>query len=194
MKLGDVAIVRSGLVLSRKQARGTIEMKYPLINLRSINPEGYIDLEEIDIFEASELLSTEYLTRAGDLIIRLSTPYTAVLIDEKTTGMVVSSNFVIIRTDEDVLLPEYLFWLMNTSKVKRRIFESATTNMLSAIKPKYFTDLEISFLNLENQKIIAEMNKLALNETRILRQLADKKGRYYDLLIDQAYREMKRGN
>ena len=194
MKLGDVAIVRSGLVLSRKQARGTIEMKYPLINLRSINPEGYIELEEIDIFEASELLSNEYLTRAGDLIIRLSTPYTAVLIDEKTTGMVVSSNFVIIRTDEDVLLPEYLFWLMNTSKVKRRIFENATTNMLSAIKPKYFADLEISLLNLENQRKIAEMNKLALNETGILRQLADEKGRYYDLIIDQVYREMKRGN
>ena len=194
MKLGDVATVRSGLVLSRKQARGTIEMKYPLINLRSINPEGYIELEEIDIFEASELLSNEYLTRAGDLIIRLSTPYTAVLIDEKTTGMVVSSNFVIIRTDEDVLLPEYLFWLMNTSKVKRRIFENATTNMLSAIKPKYFADLEISLLNLENQRKIAEMNKLALNETGILRQLADEKGRYYDLIIDQVYREMKRGN
>ena len=45
MKLGDIATVRSGLVLSRKQAREPSDIKYPLLNLRSINAGGYIEID-----------------------------------------------------------------------------------------------------------------------------------------------------
>lgn len=38
------------------------------------------------------------------------------------------------------------------------------------------------------------MNELALKETKLLRQLADEKERYYSLLIDRVYKEMERGN
>ena len=106
--------VRSGLVLSRKLARENPVQRYRLLNLRSITPEGYIDLKEADVFDAKETLPREYLSQVGDIVIRLSAPYTAVLIDEESEGMVVSSNFVIVRTDPQVLLPDYLYWLLNT--------------------------------------------------------------------------------
>ena len=47
MKLGDMALVRSGLVLGRKQAREKTECRYPLLNLKSIHPSGYIDTTPI---------------------------------------------------------------------------------------------------------------------------------------------------
>ena len=101
MKLGELATVRSGLVLSRKQARkgAPVKMRYPLLSFRAIHPNGYIDMEQLDGFDAAEQLSPEYLTQIGDVIIRLTSPYTAVLIDEASAGMVVSSNFVIIRVE-----------------------------------------------------------------------------------------------
>ena len=106
MKLGELATVRSGLVLSRKQAHkgAPIKMRYPLLSFRAIHPNGYIDMEQLDGFDAAEQLSPEYLTQIGDVIIRLTSPYTAVLIDEASAGMVVSSNFVIIRVDRSRLL------------------------------------------------------------------------------------------
>ena len=110
MKLQDLASVRSGLVLSRKQAKESSEYRYPLINLRCIQQEGTIQLKEADIYEAKEPLKEEYLSQSGDIIVRLTAPYTAVLIDETTSGMVVSSNFVVIRVEDKSLLPEYLFW------------------------------------------------------------------------------------
>lgn len=194
MKLGNIATVRSGLVLSRKQAREVSDIRYPLLNLRSINSGGYIDVKQLDVFIAAEYLSPEYLSQDGDVIIRLSAPYTAVLIDEATSGMVVSSNFVIIRADRNELLPEYLYWLINTPKVKRSIYENTSSNMLGAIKAKYFSDFEVPFLPIAKQQQIAAMNELALKETRLLRKLADEKERYYSLLIDRTYKEMKRGN
>lgn len=193
MKLGNIAAVRSGLVLSRKQAREAPGIKYPLLNLRSFNPGGYIDADQLDIFDASEYLSLDYLSQAGDVILRLSAPYTAVLIDEVTAGMVVSSNFVIIRVDRKELLPEYLFWLLNTPKVKRSIYENTSSNMLGAIKAKYFSDFEVPELSLLEQRQIADLNALAMKETMLLRRLAEEKKRYYGLLIDHTHKELKRG-
>ena len=120
MKLGELATVRSGLVLSRKQARkGTpVKMQYSLLSFRAIHPNGYIDMEQLEDFDAAEQLSPEYLTQVGDVIIRLTSPYTAVLINEASAGMVVSSNFVIIRVDRSRLLPGYLVWLINTPKIR----------------------------------------------------------------------------
>ena len=194
MKLGNSATVRSGLVLSRKQAREPSNIRYPLLNLRSIHPGGYIEADQLDVFDAAEYLSPEYLSQVGDVIVRLTAPYTAILIDEATAGIVISSNFVIIRADRRALLPGYLFWLINTPTVKRSIYENTSSNMLGAINARYFSDFEVPLLPVTEQQQIAAMNELALKETKLLRQLADEKERCYGLLIDRAHKEMKRGN
>ena len=194
MKLGEIATVRSGLVLSRKQAREPSNIRYPLLNLRSINPRGYIEAEQLDVFDAIEALSPEYLSQVGDVIVRLTAPYTAILVDRVTAGMVISSNFVIIRADRRELLPEYLFWLINTPKIKRSIYESTSSNMLGAVKAKFISDFDVPLLPIAKQQQIAAMNELMLKETKLLRQLADEKERYYGRLIDRAHKEMKRGN
>lgn len=183
--LGDVAEVRSGLVLARKQALGISAFAYKLLTLRSIRSNGYVDVKQLDVFHAVEDLQLCYLSQVGDVIIRLSAPYTAVFVDESTAGMVVSSNFVIIRADRNELLPEYLFWLLNTPKVKRSIYENATSNMLGAVKAKYFSGLELPVLPLAKQQQIADINALALKEAKLLRNLAEQKERYYSFMIDR---------
>ena len=108
--------------------------------------------------------------------------------------MVVSSNFVIIRAEKQEILPEYLVWLLNTSQIKRDIYENSSSNMLSAIKAKYFSELDIVLPPIHEQQKLAMMNELAKKESRLLRKLSHEKRRYYDLLIDRVYNEMKRGN
>ena len=192
MKLGEIASVRSGLVLSRKLARENPVQRYRLLNLRSITPEGYIDMNETDVFDAKETLPGEYLSQVGDIVIRLSAPYTAVLIDEETEGMVVSSNFVIVRTDPQVLLPEFLYWLLNTSEVKHRMFENSSSNMLGAVKPKFFADYEITPLPISEQQRIAAIYSLAKKESRLIQQLVKAKEKYYEIILRNTYNEFKR--
>lgn len=194
MKLGEIASVRSGLVLSRKLARENPAQRYRLLNLRSITPEGYIDMNETDVFDAKEPLPREYLSQVGDIVIRLSAPYTAVLVDEESEGMVVSSNFVIVRTDPQELLPEFLYWLLNTSEVKHRMFENSSSNMLGAVKPKFFADYEITPLPIPEQQKIAAINALAKAESKLLRQLANAKEQYYEAILRNTFNEIKRSN
>lgn len=194
MKLGDVAQVRSGLVLARKQARGRSEYRYPLLNLKCIHPNGYVDTSLCEVFDAVEYLNSEYLTHKGDVVIRLTIPYTAVLITDDLEGYVIPSSFVVVRTNRSVLLPEYLIWLLNSQKVKKQIYEGAVSNMLGAVKPRYFAEFELIDLPLSRQSILAELNQLAHRETQLLAQLAAEKEKYYDYVLNQVYVDMRRGN
>lgn len=192
MKLGEIATVRSGLVLSRKLARDNPVQRYRLINLRSITADGYIDLNETDVFDAKETLPGEYLSQVGDIVIRLSAPYTAVLIDAESEGMVISSNFAIVKTDPKTLLPEYLYWLLNTPEVKHRMFESSSSNMLGAVKPRFFSEYEITPLSIAEQQRIADIYSLAKKESGLIQQLVKAKEKYYEIILRNTYNEFKR--
>ena len=194
MKLGSVAQVRSGLVLARKQARGRTEYRYPLLNLKCIHPNGYIDTALCEMFDSVEYLNPEYLTHKGDVVIRLTVPYTAVLITDELEGYVIPSSFVVVRTDRSIVIPEYLLWLLNSQQVKQRIYESAVSNMLGAVKPRYFAEYELEELPITRQRMIAELNRLAKQEVQLLEKLAAEKAKYYNNVIAHVHNEIKRGN
>ena len=194
MKLGSVAQVRSGLVLARKQARGRTEYRYPLLNLKCIHPNGYIDTALCEMFDSVEYLNPEYLTHKGDVVIRLTVPYTAVLITDELEGYVIPSSFVVVRTDRSIVLPEYLPWLLNSQQVKQRIYESAVSNMLGAVKPRYFAEFEMEEISISHQQILADLNQLAKREAQLLAKLAAEKERYYNHILNQVFTDMKRGN
>lgn len=192
MNLGTVATIRSGLVLSRKLSREISSYRYPLLNLRAIHPDGYILPDSLEVFYATEPLRQDYLTQQGDIIIRLSIPYTAILIDASMAGIVVSSNFAIIRLNQDYILPEYLLWLLSTTDIKKKIYESSSANMLSAVRPTFFAELEVLLLPLADQEKIAKLNLLAKQEIQLLKKLADEKERYYVAVIEHAQKNMRR--
>ncbi len=193
MKLETIATVRSGLVLSRKLSKTPTAYRYPLLNLRCVNPKGEIDQSQLDVFHATEPLAPEYLSHVGDVVVRMSIPYTAVLIDEDTAGMVISSNFIIIRVHRQ-LCPGYLHWLLNTPQIKRNFYENTGGNMLGAVKSRHVSELELELPSLENQEKLAAMYQLSLREARLLHQLAGEKALYHALLLERAHHEMKRGN
>jgi restriction endonuclease S subunit len=158
-----------------------------------VRNDGTVDRTLCDVFFSIEYLNPEYLTHTGDVVIRLTAPYTAVLIDADIEGYVIPSSFIVVRTDSNVLLPEYLAWLLNSQVSKRQIFDGAATNMLDGIKPRCFAEIDIDLLPIEQQYAISSLSKLAQRETQLLCDLAAEKNRYYDYMINKMYNEMKRG-
>ena len=193
MKLKDIAMVRTGLVTKRKLAteESSERIKYNQLTLRSILPSGYVNRDMMEEYISCERLKTEYLARKDDVIVRLSSPYTAVLIDEEMEGSVVPSHFIIIRCDKSKILPSYLFWILNTEDIKNKISMSTGTNALGTIKPSFFNEIEIYKMTMENQNRISKMNILAKKEKLLLEKLAHKKEMYYSELINQIQKEMR---
>ena len=194
MKLEKLSTVRSGLVLGRKLSKDPSEHRYPLLNLRSIQPNGTIDASLCEVFYATEYLNPEYLTHEDDIVIRLTAPYTAVLITADLEGYVIPSSFIVVRARKDVLLPEYLVWLLNSQLSKKQIYDGAATNMLGGIKPRFFAEIDVDPLPVEQQRAIARLSILAQRETQLLNDLAAEKGKYYDYAINKIYNKMRRGN
>lgn len=194
MKLEKLATVRSGLVLGRKLSKDSSEHRYPLLNLRSIQSGGTIDVSSCEVFNATEYLNPEYLTHEDDIVIRLTAPYTAVLITADLEGYVIPSSFIVVRARKDVLLPEYLVWLLNSQLSKKQIYDGAATNMLGGIKPRFFAEIDIDPLPVEQQRSIAKLSVLAQRETQLLNDLAAEKEKYYDYAINKIYNKMRRGN
>lgn len=187
-KLSDCAEIRTGLILSRKFSREKSKNRYPLLNLKSFNDDATLNLQLLDVFDSTEALNYDYLTHIGDVIVRTSSPYTAILIDEKTSEMVVSSNFVIIRCDKKQLLPDYLYWYLNTSEIKKDIFVNSAGNMLAAIKPQYFCDMNLILPDLKEQRKIARINLIAKRELELLSQLREEKEKYYQACLEKLYK------
>ena len=186
-QLKDLAMIRGGLVLMRKQAEVTGKKKvhrYSALNLKSVTDDIRIDPETLAVYDAAENLDERYLTAVNDIVVRLSQPYTAVLITNETKGLVFSSNFVVLRIKEDeTLLPEYLFWLLNTPEIKRDIQRNSAKNMLGAIRSSYYSDLTVSLPPIERQRKIGAYYLLARRELALLRDMARDKERYYNLRL-----------
>ena len=144
-----------------------LDGKFTLTSVPNV-AKAVLIVRYVGMEEAKEPLKEEYLSQSGDIIVRLTAPYTAVLIDETTSGMVVSSNFVVIRVEDKNLLPEYLFWLLNTEKIKRKIYENATSNMLGAVNARFLADFDLTLLSVENQHKISQFNLLAKRECQLL--------------------------
>ncbi|MCK4491988.1 MAG: hypothetical protein KAU03_05145, partial [Candidatus Altiarchaeales archaeon] len=85
MKLINMSEVQTGLVLVRKKADASDKdaNKYNVLTLKSFEPRGWLNERELNVFLSKEKLENKYLTKKGDIIIRLTTPYTAICMNDK---------------------------------------------------------------------------------------------------------------
>lgn len=195
MNLGEIADIRSGLVLSRKQARADSPqaIRYHQLSLRAVKAEGEIAPAELEPYFAKEPLSMDYLTQPNDIVVRLTAPYTAVLIDDTTRNLVITSNFVVIRIRGTELVPGYLYWYLNTPKAKRQIYQNTTKSMISSVNARYFCRLELQLPSPEIQRQMESLRLLAQQELRLLRKLEVEKRSCYEAMLEQMNHAQRKG-
>ncbi|MEE1265812.1 MAG: hypothetical protein UHH87_05945 [Akkermansia sp.] len=185
--LNGFASVRSGLVLSRKKSKGGEGELYALLTLRSVKEEGVLDMSAVDMYVSTCVLPSVYQTAVGDVVVRLTWPYSAVLIDEQSSGMLVSSHFVIIRPDREKLNPGYLHWVLNRQSTRRLIYENTSANMLNAVRPQFFSELKISLPPMVEQRKIAELQLLTRRERILQEMLMQERSNLAKVLTEKIY-------
>ncbi len=187
IKLNQLSEIRTGLILSRKQSKIKTEFYYKQLTLKSISDNGYIATDFLEDFYGIEPLNTEYLTKMGDIIVRLSTPYTAVLIDEDTENFVIPTHFAIVRANKNIVSTEYLYWFLNSEIVKKEYLKNNTSNMIGAIRPLFIGEIEIKLPTIDEQIKVGKFNLLTKKEQYLLRKLEEEKSIYTKLLLENLY-------
>lgn len=198
MILEDVATIRTGVVTTRKKAseNDPITYRYKLLNLKCASSAGYLDLQYIEELPTIESLKSEYFTQMDDIIVRLSTPYTAIMITkEEWCGYLVPSHFAIIRVDKNIASPEYILWILKRESTRQKILQNISgSGAFGTINSKFFNSLTIRNLPLSKQQIIGQMQILSEKEQELLYKLIQQKEIYNKLLVDKIYNSVKRGN
>ncbi len=189
--IGSLAEIGVGLVLRRKQADLESGSKhlYESLTLKSFNPQGWIEKEYLDSFESSEILEDRYLSVKGDVIIKLTPPYTAVAITDDTSGYVVPSQFIIIRISDKDLNSEYLALYLNSEKTKKHILITATGMTVPMIKTGTLKNFEVPILSASRQEKISEISRLIIKERHLLDKMVSEKEKYYQALTEAIIKE-----
>ena len=196
MVIGEVALIRTGIVVSRLK-KETIQSQtsyYKVLNLKAVADEGYIIKENIEETERPYIEKENCFTQMGDILVRLSSPYTAVMIKEKELcDLVIPSHFAVIRVDKTKAIPEYVYWLLKRDKnIGRIILSSSGSTALGTISSGALANLPMKEISLSKQKAIGELLLLMEREQELLNKLSAKKEQFMKLSLEKIYNEETR--
>ena len=166
-----------------------IGFDYKLLNLRSVNQLGFIEKNCLDDFMSTEKIDDKYLARTGDIVIRLSTPFTAAVIDQDSQGVIITSLFAILRLTTHEVLPDYVAMYLNSEVMKKQYLKDASGSALQMIKTSAIKDYSIKIPTVNKQEQYIEINKLFIRESILLEELIENKKRYNKILMKKLMEE-----
>lgn len=203
MFLKDVANIRTGVVLARKRANGDEieEMEdlagsapeYLALNLKCVDASGAIDTTKIEYLCTKEPLSDVFITQEDDILVRLTAPYTPILITGEHTGLLVSSHFVIIRVIPKLADAAFVYHVLQEKGTMQQILQNANgSSFLGTINSGFFSTIQLPDVPPDKQKIIGNIVRYSKYEQFLLRNLAEKKLKLRRLTIAAAYNKFKK--
>lgn len=183
MRLKNIASVRTGAVISRLQAGEGEETSfvYELLSLRDIDEYGRIARGEFARVRLKGKAPEELFTTAGDILVRLSSPYTAVYIGEDDVGLLIPSHFAIIRTKP--VRSAFVYAVLDSELARRSfVLNGSGSTVFGTISSKAILDLEIPDVSANKQNAIGEYHRCAKTEISLLSDLLKEKSRALALI------------
>jgi len=167
--LKTISVVQMGLMLARKKADNGSFYSYRRLTSRALEC-GSINPEAMEPFFSTEPLQSEYLTRTGSIVMKLSFPFSPVVITEETEGYVFPSQMVRI-TPAKSILPEYLCFYLSRDFVAERLLANYFWIAQKAITVDSLLNLEVRVPSLKNQRIICDYYRNYLHIRRLREEL-----------------------
>jgi len=187
MQLGDIAQIKTGLVLSRKKAEMGFDAraKYKLLSVKNIDSDGMFVDETFDEFISNEILEEHYFTEESDIVMRLSQPYTAIYIDKKHAGLLIPSYFAIIKVEEPQAVPQYVAWYLNTLNVKKELERAQAGSRIPSTNQQTLKNVSIMLPSISKQRRLIELYQLHQREKQLCRKLIEEKEMYFQGIIQR---------
>ena len=187
VKLGDISSITTGQVIKRKEARpGDVDaIQYRILTLKSFDEDGFLVKEELDSFKASEEIESKYITSKGDIVVRLSMPFTSITIDEESEGILIPSLFVAIRVNCNDILPSYLSLYLNSNKMKKQYIREARGSAIQILKTSAFKEFEIMIPDMSIQEQAVTLNELMMREKRLLQLLIKENNKRNQIILEK---------
>ncbi len=172
--LEDLVEISIGAVINRQKISADVDtsIEHKVITMRSIsNSKGKVDLDLVDKIKGDLKIDENYITKKGDVLFKLASPYAAIYIDEETSGLIIPSHFAILRSKNKLLEPKFLQLYISEGFCNKQLAAYSEGSALNIMKMSNLKKLKIKLPNIERQKEIIEINTLFKREYEILEEL-----------------------
>ena len=193
MRLEEIASVTEGQIMTRVTADrdlgdsvvDTVKVLVP----KAIS-SGVIVKEDLGNAEITKVIDEEKFTQAGDVVIKLSTPYDAAYVTEEYVGIAIPSFCAAIRiTDENKMDATYLSAFLNSSYVREQLTAKVVGSARPMIKVTDIRALEIPKLSVEDRRDIGKAFILSGQKKATLQEMIDNESRFMENIVLASIKE-----
>lgn len=167
----DIAKIYTGFVF-RKQSRSLRGGKaFSVIQVKDVSSNNRIDWERLSETLIDPKKSKE-LVRQGDVLVRgKGHPHLATVVDQDREGVIVGSQFFLLRADGDIILPEYLAWYINQKPAQTYLNQHSAGTNIKHVNKKVISEIPIKIPAIEIQKTVVTLYNLQLKEKELVARI-----------------------
>ena len=176
MKLEKMAQVMIG-VLSKREEDEKGENSYKLFSLKN-----YEENQEYEELKTNKNLNNK-LAKTGDLIFRLLYPNKIIYADKKIEGLLIPSQFCIIRTEK--IDPIVLKWHLESKKAEEEVNSKITGSIIKTMTLANLKTIEIPEIPNKRQEKMKELILLWEKEKEISKEILEEKEKLYNYYLEK---------
>lgn len=117
---------------------------------------GKIVQDELYELEYKSDFDDKKLTKAGDIVVKLSSPYDAAYITEEDEGLLITSFCIIIRNTSKTFMSEYLAAFLNSEVYLKQVMDMVSGAAVPMLTMGKIKDVMVIEMELEDQRQVAE--------------------------------------
>lgn len=191
VKLGDIAVLKTGPFGTQFSAKEYVESGIPVINVKNIG-YGEINNAELDfIDEATRKRLSEHILKTGDIVFgRKGSVDRHAYIDERYDGWVQGSDCIRVRCLPEVN-SKFVSHYLKLDHIKKTVNNSAVGSTMASLNTDILKDIVLELPSIEEQFKIEYTISLIEEKIRVNREINDNLVHQLQLYFDYWFNQFE---
>ena len=178
--------------LSRGRVHSVPDGTHRLLQAKDVSADGGVRLENAVRFHPERKPELYQVSRGDVLVIARGQEHKAHCIDEDLPNTLVAFSFYILRPDSSLILPGYLAWWLNQSRVQAQINAASRGTGISYISRQALEKLRVQVPTLTVQRDIERILELWHRIKAIRRRLDEKRDQQIQMVCQLAVQQINK--
>ena len=132
---------------------------------------GKIEHEELYELDYKTEFDEKKLTKEGDIVVKLSSPYDAAFVTKEDEGLLITSFCIIIRNSGKNVSSEFLSAFCNSGVYLRQVMNMVSGAMVPMITIGKIKEVKVNLLPMEEQEQVARYYRNLCEKETIMAQI-----------------------
>ena len=141
---------------------------------------GSCNHKDLGLLNISQEADSKKVTKLGDIVIKLSTPYDACIIKEEDEGLLVPSFCAIINNVPDYISKDYLLAFLNSKVYQNQIKNLLIGQNLPILSIGQIKKVELPLPSIDIQEDIGKTYKGTLDKIKLLEKIISLESEYLE--------------